>query len=140
MKVSTQVSKYMSALGKRSGKARLKKIAPEQRVLIARNAAVRRWAQHHQWWKDTAMAILDSRPLQIKDGEYYGFAPTDELLGINEVALRLHVPKSTIYELCRHRSRIEGKQLPHFKIGRLLKFRWSAVCEWMTALEKEAAQ
>ena len=139
MKVSTQVSRYMSALGKRSGKARLKKIPPEQRVLIARKAAVHRWTADSKWWTETTMALLDNRPLQLKDGEYYGFAPTDELLGITEVALRLQVPKSTIYELCRRRSRIEGKQLPHFKIGRLLKFRWSAVCEWMTELEKAGA-
>src|SRR5215470_6962376 len=139
MKISKQVSAYMSALGKRSGKARLKKIAPEQRVLIARQAANSRWARRNQWWKETTLGLLDNRPLQMKDGEYYGFAPTDELLGINEVALRLQVPKSTIYELCRHRGRIQGKQLPHFKIGRLLKFRWSAVCEWMTELEKAGA-
>jgi excisionase family DNA binding protein len=139
VKVPKQVREYMAHLGKRSAKARMSKIPPEERVLIATNAARRRWSQcGPSWFEETVASLLSNRKLEIKGGEFYGFAPSDELLDIDQLAQRLQVPKSTIYELCRHRSRIKGTQLPAFKIGRRLKFRWSAVCEWITTLEKEA--
>jgi excisionase family DNA binding protein len=139
VKVPKQVSKYMAEMGKRSARARLKKISPEQRVLIASNAARTRWAfQGPSWYQENIASLLSNRKLEIKDGQFYGFAPADELLDITQLAERLQVPKSTIYELCRHRSRIKGTQLPAFKIGRRLKFRWSAVCDWISTLEKEA--
>ena len=65
------------------------------------------------------------------------FAPTDELLDINQVAARLGVPKSTVYELTRHRAHVRhDNPLPAFKVGRRLKFNWTKVMAWLTALEE----
>jgi len=66
------------------------------------------------------------------------FAPTDELLDVAQVAQRLGLPKSTLYELTRQRAHINSHPLPCFKLGRRLKFNWSSVVAWLDALEKEA--
>jgi|ERR1019366_504663 excisionase family DNA binding protein len=65
------------------------------------------------------------------------FAPSDELLDITQVATRLGIPKSTVYELTRHRASVRHDHpLPCFKVGRRLKFNWTAVLAWLTELEK----
>ncbi len=69
-----------------------------------------------------------------------GFHDGDELLDIAAVAKRLGIPKGTVYELTRHRSRIHGDPLPHFKVGRRLKFNWSKVVGWLDELEKAGAR
>lgn len=67
------------------------------------------------------------------------FAGGDELLDITQVALRLGLPKSTVYELTRKRAHIKNDHpLPCFKVGRRLKFNWTTVMAWLTQLEKEA--
>jgi excisionase family DNA binding protein len=68
------------------------------------------------------------------------FAPTDELLSVDQVAERLGVPKGTVYELTRQRANVRGVPLPHFKIGKRLKFNWSAVVTWVDGLEKGGTQ
>ena len=69
------------------------------------------------------------------------FAPTDELLDISEVSKRLGVPKSTVYELTRHRAHVRHDHpLPCFKVGRRLKFNWSALVSWLDTLEKEGVR
>jgi excisionase family DNA binding protein len=47
---------------------------------------------------------------------------TDEILTIQEIAERLKVKKSTIYDLTRHRGRVraETRCLPCIKVGRQL--------------------
>ena len=66
------------------------------------------------------------------------FAPSDELLDIRQIAARLGIPKSTVYELTRARGTVRHSHpLPHFKIGRRLRFNWSRVLDWITELEKE---
>jgi len=79
----------------------------------------------------------------ILKAEYDGptlvnFDSSDELLGVDEVAQRLGVPKGTVYELTRHRANVRGVPLPHFKIGKRLKFNWSAVVNWIDSIEKGA--
>jgi excisionase family DNA binding protein len=70
-----------------------------------------------------------------------GMQAGDELLGIAEVAQRLGVPKSTVYELTRHRAHVRHDHpLPCFKVGRRLKFNWSTVIAWLDTLEKEGAR
>ena len=51
-----------------------------------------------------------------------------ELLTVSEVASLLKVPVSWVYERCR-----EGatNPLPHFKLGKYLRFRNSALLEYM---------
>jgi excisionase family DNA binding protein len=69
------------------------------------------------------------------------FAPSDELLDINGVAARLGIPKSTVYELTRHRASVRHSHpLPCFKVGRRLKFNWTTVMAWLTELEKGGVQ
>jgi excisionase family DNA binding protein len=68
------------------------------------------------------------------------FAPSDELLDVAQVAQRLGLPKSTIYELTRNRAHVRHDHpLPSFKVGRRLKFNWTAVIGWLTELEKAGA-
>jgi excisionase family DNA binding protein len=87
-------------------------------------------------------AYVGFREFTVKrqPGAVYGFDAGDQLLDINEVAKRLGIPKGTVYELCRHRSRIHGNALPHFKVGRRLKFNWTTVIAWLDALEKAGAK
>jgi excisionase family DNA binding protein len=66
------------------------------------------------------------------------FVASDELLDITQVAARLGVPRSTIYELTRNRAHVRHSHpLPCFKVGRRLKFNWSSVVAWLDTLEKE---
>jgi excisionase family DNA binding protein len=62
----------------------------------------------------------------------------DEILTIHELAERLKVKRSTIYELTRHRGRVrsETRPLPCIKVGRQLRFNWRLVCRWLTELEE----
>ena len=52
----------------------------------------------------------------------------EELLTVSDVAGALKVPVSWVYE----RTRLSGAdQIPHFKLGKYLRFRWSAIQEWL---------
>jgi predicted DNA-binding transcriptional regulator AlpA len=53
---------------------------------------------------------------------------SEELLTVSEVAAALKVPISWVYERTR---RSGTDQLPHFKLGKYLRFRWSTVCDWL---------
>lgn len=68
-----------------------------------------------------------------------GYKEGDELLSLDELAQRLKISKTTAYGLTRHRAKVRSAQpLPFFKIGKELRFNWSAVVEWLNALEKGA--
>jgi excisionase family DNA binding protein len=58
---------------------------------------------------------------------------TEELLTVSEVAAALKVPVSWVYERTR---RSGTDQIPHFKMGKYLRFRWTAVREWLDSLSK----
>jgi len=58
----------------------------------------------------------------------------DELLTAAEVAQFLRVPLSWVYERCRAGA---IDPLPHLKLGKYLRFRWSAVREWLDTLNRE---
>jgi excisionase family DNA binding protein len=62
----------------------------------------------------------------------------DEILTIQELAERLKVKRSTIYDLTRHRGRVraENRPLPCIKVGKQLRFNWRLVCQWLTELEE----
>lgn len=162
MKVSKEVSRHMALLGKRSAKVRMRKIAPETRALIARNAAVSRWGrpkaeriteQLIDRWQQIknevkneviSVGAVGSHRFEVRRKDLVG--PTlmrmgDELLDITQVSQRLGVPKSTVYELTRNRGRVRHDHpLPSFKVGRRLKFNWSTVVAWLDTLEKEGAR
>ena len=57
----------------------------------------------------------------------------EELLTVSEVAGALKVPVSWVYERTR---RSGSDQIPHFKLGKYLRFRWPAVREWLEKLQK----
>jgi excisionase family DNA binding protein len=56
-----------------------------------------------------------------------------ELLTVSEIAAALKVPVSWVYERTR---RSGTEQIPHIKLGKYLRFRWSAVRQWLDALAK----
>lgn len=57
----------------------------------------------------------------------------EELLTVSEIASALKVPVSWVY----HRTRRSGvDRIPHFKLGKYLRFRWSAVRQWLENLNK----
>jgi excisionase family DNA binding protein len=56
----------------------------------------------------------------------------EELLTVSEVAAALKVPVSWVYERTR---RSGTDQIPHFKLGKYLRFRWTAVREWLDSLK-----
>ena len=57
----------------------------------------------------------------------------DELLTVAEVAERLKVPVSWVYERTRRRG---VERIPHFKLGKYLRFDASEVREWLHRLQE----
>ena len=63
-----------------------------------------------------------------------------EILTPQQVAERLQVPVSWIYEQSRNRSSIRVPDpLPHMKLGRYLRYDWHKVIAWMERQSKAAA-
>jgi predicted DNA-binding transcriptional regulator AlpA len=66
--------------------------------------------------------------------------PKPEILTPQQVAERLQVPVSWIYEQSRNRSSIRVPDpLPHMKLGRYLRFDWTRVLAWMERQSAKAA-
>jgi excisionase family DNA binding protein len=57
-------------------------------------------------------------------------APIDpsQILTVDELAARLKVTRRVVYGLTRVRSQ---HPIPHFRIGRVLRFNWLSVSEWL---------
>lgn len=58
----------------------------------------------------------------------------EELLTVAEVAAALKVPVSWVYERTR---RSGTDRIPHLKLGKYLRFRWSTVRDWLENLQQE---
>jgi hypothetical protein len=57
--------------------------------------------------------------------------PSD-LLTPDELAQRLKVPKSWVFEQTRERAKVRNKTpLPCIRLGKYLRFSWVQVSEWM---------
>jgi hypothetical protein len=55
-----------------------------------------------------------------------------DLLTPAELAERLKVPASWVFEQTRERARIRSRSpLPCIRLGKYIRFSWTAVCEWM---------
>ena len=55
-----------------------------------------------------------------------------ELLTPAELAERLKVSKSWVFERTRQRAKVRNKTpLPCIRLGKYLRFSWVQVCEWM---------
>jgi hypothetical protein len=56
-----------------------------------------------------------------------------DLLTPEELADRLKVPKSWVFEQTRERAKVRNKSpLPCIRLGKYLRFSWVAVCAWMS--------
>jgi excisionase family DNA binding protein len=58
----------------------------------------------------------------------------DPLLTADEVAALLQVTKAWVYAETR------AKRIPHVPLGRYVRYRRSAVLQWITALERHASR
>ncbi len=54
-----------------------------------------------------------------------------DILTPTELAERLRVPLSFVYEKSRTRGNQGGNPLPVLRCGRYLRFSWPDVCEWL---------
>lgn len=59
---------------------------------------------------------------------------TDPLLTADEVAALLQVTKAWVYAETR------AKRIPHVPLGRYVRYRRSAVLQWIAALERQASR
>ena len=56
--------------------------------------------------------------------------PRDDVIPVDEVARRLHIPKATLYTW-----RYKGVGPPSHRVGKHLRYRWSDVLAWLDALD-----
>jgi len=55
-----------------------------------------------------------------------------DLLTPEQLAERLQVPKSWVFEQTRQRAKVRNKNpLPCIRLGKYLRFSWVQVCQWM---------
>lgn len=71
---------------------------------------------------------LYTSPPQSSESEF-----SDGLVGAADISRLLHVPVSWVYERTRRRG-IE--RLPHFKLGKYLRFSKEEVLEWLHKLRR----
>jgi len=58
----------------------------------------------------------------------------EDILTPEQLAERLQVSKSWVFEQTRNRAKIRNKNpLPCIRLGKYLRFSWPQVCEWMAA-------
>ena len=57
-----------------------------------------------------------------------------ELLTVPEIAQTLKVPVSWVYERTRRRG---YERIPHFKLGKYLRFDATAVSEWLNHMKED---
>jgi len=62
----------------------------------------------------------------------YSHSVPDRLLDVKEAAALLNVPESWIYQHVRARAE---NRLPHFKLGKYLRFSAQALVEWLETRE-----
>jgi hypothetical protein len=68
----------------------------------------------------------------VQDGQTARLEPSD-LLTPEELADRLKVSPSWVFEQTRARSKVRNKNpLPCIRLGKYLRFSWLAVCAWMS--------
>lgn len=61
-----------------------------------------------------------------------------DLLTPEQLAARLQVSKSWIFEQTRERAKVRNKNpLPVIRMGKYLRFSWSAISQWLMTHEKD---
>jgi len=54
-----------------------------------------------------------------------------DILTLAELAKRLKVPRSWIYESTRNRGRFGGRPMPVLRCGKYVRFDWQAIVDWL---------
>ena len=62
-----------------------------------------------------------------------GFIVSDNLIGIKEMATKLDIPISWLY------SRTRTGEIPHYKLGKYVKFDVQEVMEWLKQQQEQSA-
>jgi excisionase family DNA binding protein len=57
-----------------------------------------------------------------------------QLLTVSEIAQRLKVPISWVYERTRRRG---YERIPHFKLGKYLRFEITTVSDWLNHMKED---
>jgi excisionase family DNA binding protein len=74
----------------------------------------------------------NSQPVKVSSAVVYptptGLQSFEPILTKEQVAERLQIKASTVYELARRRS---ARPMPVLKVGKYLRFRWSEVEQWL---------
>jgi predicted DNA-binding transcriptional regulator AlpA len=70
---------------------------------------------------------------QIANGTPHDSVPMkpEDILTPDQLAQRLQVKRSWVYEKCRRRGKYAELPLPVLRIGRYLRFYWPDICDWM---------
>ncbi len=55
----------------------------------------------------------------------------EDILTPDQLAARLQVKRSWVYEKCRRRAKDMGEPMPCLNVGRYLRFYWPDICEWL---------
>ncbi len=81
---------------------------------------------------------MSKEHLPISDAPVSGGSPT-EILTPQQLAERLQVKPSWVYEQTRHRSGVRNSDpLPHIKMGLYLRFDWRDVLGWLERQKQHA--
>jgi excisionase family DNA binding protein len=57
---------------------------------------------------------------------------SDDIITPVELASRLKVSKTWVYEMTRQRAKVRHERpLPCIRLGKFVRFSWVQVCEWM---------
>jgi hypothetical protein len=82
-----------------------------------------------------ASLIRSATVLPYASEGIHAFQP-ENLLTPEELAQRLKVATSWVFEQTRQRAKVRKKKpLPCIRLGKYLRFDWPAVCDWMTDRE-----
>ena len=69
------------------------------------------------------LAAIPANPQRLDPGD---------ILTPEQLAERLQVSKSWVFEQTRNRAKVRNKNpLPCIRLGKYLRFSWVQVCEWM---------
>jgi len=87
----------------------------------------------HKTQKQQELPENHSVPPPVPRAASAGHLDPGDLLTPQQLAERLQVPKSWVFEQSRNRAKIRNKKpLPCIRLGKYLRFSWVAVCAWMS--------
>lgn len=82
--------------------------------------------------KQRGLTENGSVPNGFSVGQGPGHLDPADILTPEQLAQRLQVSKSWVFEQTRNRAKSRNENpLPCIRVGKYLRFSWSQVCEWM---------